>query len=473
MLSRTQPFRAVLSSSRLRAHAFAIYFAMIAMLGTILVYRATPMSGIDEMFHFKRALQVSQLDLLPRTLGPNDWGGKLDRHMLDYERWFDDRRNAHIRVGIASAREAEAAIRQEPTGRRMDHFPSTASYSPLPYVPAAIGLGLARGFHADPSTTMYAGRLSSLFGYMLLLGCVVAMLPVGRFGALAILSTPTAIHLASSFSADPVTNTVGALFAACCVRLRVSNEARFGALGKSSLVVLAMLVGLLKLTCGLLGFLALILPGTLFRSRRQAWCFRLGCIAACAGTALAWNMSYPFVPGPYWNSGADPRLSMHMILTAPVQQAFVVLGNIRVHAYFWWVDGYSRFCTGPMPFYYLFNGASAVIGLAVIGGLCLCEPRLRTSPVSGLLFVAVAVAYYLEVLVAFKVGFSPPNSWDITGLQGRYFLLPLAVAYLGLSMALPRRLALPCAVVPLFALYAVQTIRLVTALLGAYAPEWF
>ncbi len=466
------PGQAAAEPPRLLVTALAVYFTMIGVVGSILAYRATPMSGIDEMFHFKRALQVSELRLFAPSLGRNDWGGRLDRKMLDYEKWFDDRRNAHIRVGLAGAREAEAAIAAEPAGTRLESFPSTASYSPLPYVPAALGLGIARVLHADLSTAVYAGRLASLYGYMLMLACVVAMLPIGRIGALALLSTPTAVHLASSYSADPMTNTVAAFFAAWCLRLRLAPPRDFSTTQRRLFVVLAVAVGLLKLTCALCGLLVLIVPATAFADARQAWRFRLFCVAACLAAALAWNLAYPFVPGLYWGSGADPRAALHRLLSQPLHEAGDIAGNIAAHGYFWWVDGYSRFCTGPLPFYYIFDGAASALALAVVGLLGMAENRTRSAPLPALLFALVASLYTVGVLLAFKIGFSPPGRADIAGLQGRYFLLPLAIFYLGAVMALPARIGLRPAIVPLLGIYLVLTVHFVIALLADYAPEW-
>ena len=461
-----------LRSSQAMNTVLGIYFGALLLMGSILVYRATPMSGIDEMFHFKRALQVSEGQFLARKLGPNDWGGRLDRQTLDYERWFDTLRNSHRRAGVAEAQDVARFVAGQQPGRLLESFPSTASYPPLPYLPAAAGLVVARVLHADPLTTLYAGRLASLLGYLLMLAAVVAMLPVGRIGALAILSTPTALHLAASYSADPIANTVSALFAAWCIRLRLETRHGFSTGNQVLFVLLAVAVGLLKLTCALCGLLSLMIPAAAFSSVRRGWIVRLLATGGCVGASLAWNLSYPFVPATYWHSGGNPSAALHMILAAPLHESLVVAQNVLRDGYFWWVDGYSRFCTGPLPFYFLFNGPSAALGLAIVWLLCLAENRGPTLTWTALLLVAVACASAVEILFAFKIGFSPPSSVTITGLQGRYFLLPLALFYLGVSLGLPARIGWSLAVAPLLGIYLLLTLHLVIALLGAYAPNW-
>ncbi len=48
------------------------YFAAVATIGLILVFRATPMSGMDETYHFRRALQISEGHPIALHLGPNN-----------------------------------------------------------------------------------------------------------------------------------------------------------------------------------------------------------------------------------------------------------------------------------------------------------------------------------------------------------------------------------------------------------------
>ena len=87
---------------RLRRVVPAAYLAVVLVASVMLVYRATPMTGLDETYHFRRALQVSEGGFLPRRLGPDAWGGKLDRHLLLLGDWFADALNGHRIITPAS-----------------------------------------------------------------------------------------------------------------------------------------------------------------------------------------------------------------------------------------------------------------------------------------------------------------------------------------------------------------------------------
>jgi len=450
-----------------------VYFAVVAILGIFLVVRATPMSGIDEAYHFRRALQISEGHLLARSLGPNDWGGKLDRRLVAYEAWFDDRRNGARESLKAEARIAEVAMMQLPAGGNTASFPSTASYPPLPYLPAALGLALGRAAGLGLSGQVLAGRLGALAGWLGLLACVVRVLPVGRFGTLALLTMPAAIGVAASYSADPVTNGVSCLFVALCLRLHLDEAATFGGWRKAGMCLLAACLGLLKLTCALLSVSVLLIPARYFRTLWHAWLFRLLGMALAFGCAAIWNRHYDFAPGQYWKFGAEPAVAVRMIMGAPLHHAFLVGWNIYHAFYTYWSDAFARFGNGPMPLWMWFNGGVTEAAVFLALGLALTEARgTARSRMAGLVLASLGCAYAVEIVLAFKIGFSRPDATIIEGVQGRYWIVPYALLYLGAVSCVPRVRLLAAGTVPCVLIWASIDVRFVLAALKGYAANW-
>ena len=450
-----------------------VYFTAIAILGVTLAFRATPMSGIDEAYHFRRALQVSEGHLLASGLGANDWGGKLDRRLLAYEGWFNDRRNGARTSLVPDALAAETAMMRLPPGGDTASFPSTASYPPLPYLPAACGLLAGKLLHLGLSGQVLAGRLGSLAGWLGLLALVVRVLPVGRLGVLALLSMPAAIGVAASYSADPVTNGLACLFIAICVRLQLNAACRFGRGRKLGVLALAACLGLLKLTCALLSLATLLIPARYFRSVRQAWSFRLCGVALAFGTAATWNTSFPFIPGKYWTYGAQPDVAVQLILSAPAHHLWLVGWNIYHSSYHYWSDAFSRFGNGPLPLWMWFNGVTTQAALLLL--LCLAASEARGNKrhrKAGLLLGALGCAYGVQTVLAFKIGFSRPDATIIQGVQGRYWILPYALVYLCTVMSVPGRRLAWTAAVPCLLLWLSVDVDFVLAALKGYAANW-
>ena len=449
-----------------------VYFTAVGLLGVVLALRATPMSGIDESYHFRRALQVSQGGLLATSLGPNDWGGKLDSRMLAYEAWFNDRRNT-ARVSLtAEAAQAQAAIAQMPPGRQMASFPSTASYPPLPYVPAALGLLLGKLLSLPLEAQVQAGRLGALAGWLALVALVTRVLPAGRFGALALLTMPAAIGVAASFSADPVTNGLSCLFVAVCLRLQTDATCPLTPKRKTALLIVAACLGLLKLTCALLALAVILVPARCFTSARNAWLFRGAAILLAFASAGAWNAHFKFVPGAYWGYGAQPHVAVAMILAAPLHHMHLVVANISGAFYTYWSDAFARFGNGPLPLWMWFDGRTTQLALLVLLGLAVSDQRLKPQWRPALLLAVLGAAYAVQTVLAFKIGFSRPDATIIEGVQGRYWIIPYVLLYLGAVLAVPAPHVLRAARIPCLLAWLTIDVDFIAAALRGYAANW-
>jgi predicted membrane protein DUF2142 len=226
------------------------------------------------------------------------------------------------------------------------HFPRRRLFSPVAYLSSALGIIAARALDLDLLSQVHAGRLANLVAYLLLVWCVVSVLPAGRLAALVILTVPTAVDLAASFSADPVGNAVPALLIGCCLRLHLDPDCVPPRGWRVGLFLLIPLVGLVKLVCVSTSAAVLLVPASRFASPRAARLFRGGAISACITAALAWNLAYPFVPGIYWHKGADPSAAMQALIAAPWHSAMVLLQHAWDYSWLWWYQGSSSFGGG-------------------------------------------------------------------------------------------------------------------------------
>ncbi|PWG66649.1 DUF2142 domain-containing protein [Bifidobacterium callitrichidarum] len=160
-------------------------------------------------------------------------------------------------------------------------------YSPLSFIPQAVGIGLARATGASMWNQLQVGRISSLLVYCML--GVISVVLVRRLGWLmtVILANPVSVFVASSLSADTLTNTVAALTIALAVKLGVC-EKRSTLLIVGLSVCLALLVPL-KLCYMPLALLPLALETIRLRDR-----LLITVIPTAVGIILMcwWSLSY-------------------------------------------------------------------------------------------------------------------------------------------------------------------------------------
>jgi uncharacterized membrane protein len=82
---------------------------------------------------------------------------------------------------------------------------TAASYSPLVYIPQAVGVGLAKLFYPSTGVMILLGRLASIMFYISALYYIIKKVRIGKWAFTVIALFPAAIQQAASLSADGVT----------------------------------------------------------------------------------------------------------------------------------------------------------------------------------------------------------------------------------------------------------------------------
>jgi uncharacterized membrane protein len=446
--------------------------ACLLVVGAILVFRVPPMAGFDEPFHWRRALQLADGHPFARRLGPNDYGGPLDGRALAFEGRADQTIAAPRPMSVPEMADLAGSLSRAPPAMTPSSFPSTGSFSPLAYAPAAVGIAAAHVLRLDLLSTVRAGRLANLVAYLGLIWCLLRFLPAGRLPVLALLGGPTALHLATSYSADPVCTLLPLLLVACCLRLHIAPVTRpFAWL--ATIVCLCLAVGLLKPILFVTSVSVLLVPSALFATRRRALSFRVASAALCVGASLAWNAAYPFVPGRYWHTGAEPGQALHTLLAHPLRGIAILATNGWNDLWFWWVDGWARFGGGPGPYHFTTPESLAGLFLGLLAALVLADHHpARRRPNAALLLVLIAGLYVVLLLLAFLVGYGPPRATFIDGIQGRYLLLPECLLAIAGSLLLPARIGVRAVAATLLAGCMALSFGADIIALGRYAAVW-
>jgi len=420
-----------------RLESLAIAFPAIAfflVFGGFLLALTPPYAALDEPYHWQRVLQIAEGDLLAETLGPNSWGGPIDRagylHMLHYIELIQK----HAPVDAAQARALSDHLASLPPERQVVPFPSTASYAPLAYLPQAAFVAVARAARLAPLDQMHAGRLGNLVVYGAMIAAILRALPGGRMAFLALALSPVALQNAGTLSADPLNLTLPALLLALIWRYR-DRGTPLGRGEMAGLVALSTALGLLKLTIAPFAGIVLCLPGAVLGGTRSRIAFGSLCLAVAVGIAVLWNAAYPFLPGLYWGTGADPAAQAARLRAAPLEAVHVFAVTTRDWALMWWRDGYGRYGGHPAPWSGYASDHWILAALWVLPALALCDGARRRDPVVAAGFLLAAPAYILLVMAAFWIGFTPVGAASVLGIQGRYFLPAQVLVVLALAAA--------------------------------------
>jgi len=406
----------------LASGAIAVTVLFAALCGIGLSVALPALDAPDEVYHWKRAVQISRGQFLAaKQGGQSGYGGEIDTAALDFATWANRHFETSSPFSLSEARSTAAGFAKA-QGRSAASFPSTASFAPLAYLPQAAGIAAARALDGSVFAQLIAGRIANLAAYLLLIAAAVWLVPFGQRTLLALALIGPVLHLAASVSGDPLNFALPALLFAGCLRLRFDTSAVLTSAGRAGFALLVISLSLLKPIYLLLATVALLVPEHHFGGRRArvvflAWTFGMALLLG-----IAWNAAYPFLPGRYWGTGADPRAMLIGILGDPLAATAYFLHSIRVQIPIMWLDAWGRFGGYPPPFMTNVPQVLSWSGLLALLALAVAEAHRLRDLRAAVLMAGVAAVFSCAIFFAFWAAFSPPGAAVIQGVQGRYFL---------------------------------------------------
>ena len=149
-------------------------------------------------------------------------------------------------------------------------MPTTAIYSPIQYLPQAIGVYLADLVTDRPIIMAYVARLFNMAFCFTMLYFAIKLMPFGKELLLITMSIPIAIEGFTSLSPDGMTISMSLLLIAYVLRLVFSKEVtKITWSQKITLAIISMTLALCKIVYLPLAGLVLLLPKEKFSSRKE------------------------------------------------------------------------------------------------------------------------------------------------------------------------------------------------------------
>lgn len=320
-------------------------------------------------------------------------------------------------------------------------FSNAAAFTPLAHLPQAIGVVLARQITTSAEAIWFAARASNLLVFILIAGLAVYLMPWGRLALGLIFLLPFSFNQAATVSADGLNLVLPLLFLAMVLRLYARGTVGWSAY--AGLVAMCLTLGLLKQTTPAFTLALLCLFRPLGGGWRGGLMIVLPIVASLA-TALVWTAAFPFLPGEYFDRGADPTAQLATIVANPVHFFDVVIDTTVNLGWNYWHTAFGKF--PPVPGGNVLNWVPwplALLALVSIVGTSLCDGPPRRNPAIGALFMAIGALTCGGIIAAFWLAFTPPGETIIQGVQGRYLTPAYGFIAIGLTGLLVRTAALP------------------------------
>jgi uncharacterized membrane protein len=396
-----------------------------------------PGAGYDEEDHLVRVWELSALSFVPGQMPPQE---------LKYPTVFRD--FAYRQQGSMGIIDSDfwqsytrAAMYERGFVRR--EIDTKSVYSPVLLLPQGLAMrlfGRVAGLPALPA--FYATRFAGLLSYLLLTWLAIREIPFGKWILLVLAASPMALFQAATVTPDAISNGIGFLFIAGCLRLAQAEKINGREAG--NLILLIFLLFLAKLNLLPLIFLPfLLIPPSRFPSRRL-YIFLLAVTVVFFLVEVAgWNWIASRNFDSLLLDEANPQAQLLYIIGSPFAFLQTVLRDLLTSgwAYFQgWINGYGYYYWTPPKI------VTVPFLLSLIAAVVMDSTAGQVNKKPRLVFLLVFALGYMATIASLYISYTPVGSDQVFGVQGRYFLplvLPVLLALASFSWKKKTRVLSP------------------------------
>jgi len=415
-------------------HSFSVLprtlAALTFLLGLTYLALTPPFQVPDEPAHFRRSFQISQ-GTIRGVKQDNQAGGFLPKTLIhDLTSFQHLVFKPQIQTSYGEWRQK---LRESPpltalhlSEQAFSHFPNTVLYSPVPYLPQALGFALAKGLALKGLEALYLSRFLTLLASVALLAAAFSLCAFSirlRLTIFLLATMPMSIFLLASISADALTISLALVTAALCISLTQQWSTRLFIW----LLVCAVLLSLCK-GCYLLIPLAglpAVWQAPVRRHRKVGAAAAL--VAAAVLPALAWTALTTSLVVPLRPDHLDnPHLQLHYVLEQPVTVMLTFCSSLKKD-----FQGLWRSFIGVLGWLEIFLPQSVykfyplLLGLTAVTGISSQEQGRRSTWGAAGFSASLFLASSGLLLLASYLTWTPVHAPYVQSIQGRYFL-PLA-----------------------------------------------
>jgi uncharacterized membrane protein len=422
----------MLSSIKTRVRNAAISRVEIFLLlilitfGVPMILLIPPGAGYDEEDHLVRVWEISAFSFIP---------GQMSAQEMRYPIMFRDlayRQQAVAGIINTDFWQRHAGVSLYERGYVHREINTKSVYSPALLLPQAILMRFGRQTDLPALPILYMTRFAGLLSYLVLVWLAIRWIPFGEWILLVLAVSPMALFQATTISTDAISNGIGFLFIAGCLKVAEFNEVGWReCVNLVFLIFLLFLAKLNLLPLVLLPFL-LISPSRFIKKGIYAFLLAMTVILFIVEVA-GWNLVTSARLDPLLANDAKLIAQVMYILGHPFIFLQTVIKDLLINWLVYvqgWINGYGYYYWTPPQIVSLFFLLS--LGSAIL----FASPTDKLSRKFHIVFVLVFATSYLATILSLYTTFTPVGSDQIFGIQGRYFIplvLPLFLVLASLS----------------------------------------
>lgn len=394
-----------------------LYIVPIIMLLGLLIMPT--LKSHDEVFHWTRIYDIAQGNLftkkedgIPKAIFPKEVDEIRIYDQLENLRYTDLKKQFEYKIS-------------EDSKKIVMKLSTTAIYSPVQYVPQAIGVFIVSKISNSPMLMAYAARAFNIIATILILYFAIKLIPFGKKTLLVLICIPIVLEGFVSMSPDAITVSTSFLFIAYVLKLLNERDKKITVKDKVVLLILSIIIALCKIVYLPIVGLMLILPKEKFKTRKE----QVLTIATIMGIAIIVNLGWLLVSATYLSTfrGGDSKYQLLSILQNPIEYVQRLFSTINLYGrdYIYLMFG------GELGWNeYLKMHSIVPITLEILYLFFSCteeDSKNRFNKFQTAIIVLISLAVIGLVFTSLYIQWTPVTYDIIYGVQGRYFvpILPL------------------------------------------------
>ncbi len=413
---------------------------MGGLFGLLFVFLIPPLQAPDEQAHLYRSYQTSDLDFFADSTmlkGQERYGYAVPRSVVHAV----DTLSSPIAGKPLATFDTSLYVSslKKPLNRhdtQMVLNDAGNMYSPVVYIPQAIGVGAAKLANLPAIVMIWMGRLTNLAFWLMAIFFAIRLFPFAKWGLVVLALNPVTLTLAASLSADAVNISLAFLFISYVLYLR-KDDPLLSRRQLLMLLALSVVIALTKPTNATLLLLLFLVPVKRFADIRKylVW---IGAILAISVAAwVVWSAATSdivakAVQAQKPNMGVDPEVQKAGIVDNPLGYMEMIIrnyvlvvpqapGDAVLDTYFGvfgWLDVH-------LPYW----GQITYICCLVLGTLYQFGRGILLLWRDKLLLLLAFGGAFIGSVTAMYMNYTPVGAAIVEGVQGRYFM-PTALALL-------------------------------------------
>lgn len=392
-------------------------FIFIALLFGIVFSLVTPPFQVpDEVAHFYRAFQISELHILLDTSSKGNaylpislettWSTSLNGSENFYKRKKINIQNIISLLNI-------------PLNSMNRKFTTTSSYSsPIPYIPQALGIASGRIFNLSPLLLMYTGRIFNLIAWIFLISLAIKTTPVHKWVFFLLALTPMSLFQGASLSPDAVTNGLSFLVIALFYKYAFDKSNTIKNREILILILTCYSLSLCKNAYIFIIFLFLLIPVRKIGDKKTFFTKFFSLILSSFTIMLIWN----YISEVTFTSTKieiSPERQMDFILSNLLQYCKVFFDTLVINGFFIkdfiGILGY-RDVILPEPL--IKSYAIILLLIALVDS----KKDITIYIKQKIIIITIFIITIIEISTIFYLIWTPVGGDIILGIQGRYFI---------------------------------------------------